>query len=366
VDRDVNNLFDWPSDPNEGTAMADGTPDDPYADAARLLEIINGSWMAQALRAAAELGLPDQLAAGPREVAELAAVTGTHPPALHRLLRALVTIGVCAESDGGAFTVTPMGRLLGAEVEGSVRSWAVYWGRYLWPEWAQLTHSVRTGRSGREVVSGSPHFESLPADPERAGWFNGAMADVNRLSTHGVVVAYDFSGCARIVDVGGGYGDLIAAVLAANPSATGVLFDLPHAVAKARPNVEKAGVGARCEFVAGSFFDGVPAGADTYLLKSVLHDWDDDGSRAILRACRAAMAGAARLLVMERLIPERLEHTPEHAALARSDLTMLVAHAAPERTGAQFRALLRDADLRIGSITPLPTGYFVIEALPGR
>ncbi|MCO1657338.1 acetylserotonin O-methyltransferase [Pseudonocardia humida] len=337
-------------------------PDDPVVLAGRLLEIVNGSWMAQAARVAAELGLADLLAAGPLGVAELAGATGAHEPSLRRLLRALVTIGVCDELDGDEFAVTAMGRLLAADADGSVRDWTRYWGRYLWDEWAQLPHSITTGRAGREVVSGSRNFDALREDPERAAVFNGAMADMTRLSARGIVAGYDFSRFARITDVGGGYGELLAGVLLASPAATGVLLDLPHAVAHARANLEKAGVAQRCELVAGSFFAEVPGGSDAYLLKNVLHDWDDERSASILAACRAAMSASSRLLVIERLMPERMEPVDGHRAMARSDLNMLVAHAAQERTEAEFRRLLDGAGLRVGAVTPVPTGLHVIEA----
>ena len=342
-------------------------PDDPYAEAARVLSMLHSSWMAQALRVAAELGIADLLVDGPRGVADLAEATGSHRPSLLRLLRALVTIGVCHEPEPATFAVTPTGRQLAGDVEGSVRAWTIYWGRYLWDEWAQLPHSITTGRSGREVVSGSAHFDALDGDPERASVFNAAMADMTRLSTRAIATGYDFARFARIVDVGGGYGELVAALLTAHPSTTGVLFDLPHAIAAARPNLEKAGVADRCELVAGSFFDAIPTGADAYLLKSVLHDWDDQDCHRILTVCRTALTGSARLLVIERLLPTPMRPDETHRALARSDLMMLVAHAAQERTEAHFRRLITGADLQVGSVTELPGGLSVIEAVrPGQ
>jgi hypothetical protein len=342
--------------------MPESDPNDALAHATRLLGIVNSSWMSQATRVAAELGLADRLADGPRGAADLAAATGTHAPSLHRLLRALVTIDVCRENADGTFALTPMGRLLGTDVEGSVRSWAIYWGRDLWGEWAHLLDSVTTGRSGREIASGMPGFESLRDDPERAAVFNAAMAELTRLVTQGIVAEYDFSGFSRIADVGGGYGELLAAVLAANAGATGVLFDLPHAIGKARPHLEKCGVADRCELVTGSFFEEVPSGADAYMLKSVLHDWDDKRSHVILTTCRRAMSDSARLLVVERLMPERMEPEETHRALARADLHMLVAHAAQERTEAHFRELLAAAGFTTTAVTAIATGFAVIEA----
>jgi orsellinic acid C2-O-methyltransferase len=337
---------------------------DPLTDASRLLTIVNSSWMSQATRVAAELGLADLLADGPRSAADLAEATGTHAPSLHRLLRALVTIDVCREQADGTFAVTSMGRLLGRDAEGSIHSWTIYWGRELWSEWAHLLDSISTGRSGREIASGMPGFESLREDPERAAVFNAAMAELTRLTTSGVVAGYDFTGLSRIMDVGGGYGRLLAAVLTANPGTTGVLFDLPHAIENARPHLEKCGVADRCELVTGSFFEEIPGGADAYLLKSVLHDWDDERSHAILTTCRRAMTGSARLLVIERLLPERMEPSETHRALARADLHMLVAHAAQERTEAQFRDLLAAAGFATTTVTPIATGFSVIEAVP--
>jgi hypothetical protein len=341
-------------------------PDDNVlAQASRLLEIVNGSWMTQATRVAAELGVPDLLADGPRSAGDLAAATSTHAPSLYRLLRALVSLDVCRERRDGTFELTAMGTLLRTDAEGSLRFWTIYWGREVWGEWAHLLDSVTTGRSSRELVSGGQaHFDSLRADPARAAVFNSAMAELTRLTGRSIVGDYDFAGMSRIVDVGGGYGALLAAVLSAHPGLDGVLVDLPHAIEKARPYLEKCGVAERCTLVAGDFFAEVPAGADAYLLKDVLHDWDDERSRDILTSCRRAMTGSSKLVVIERLVPEVMEPVPEHQLLARADLHMLVAHAALERTESQFRDLIGATGLTISAVVPLPMGNSLIEAVP--
>lgn len=338
--------------------------DDVLANVSRLLALINAQWTSQATRVAAELGIADLLRDGPRTAADLAEATGTHAPSLHRLLRALVTIELIAEREDGAFEATPMGRLLRSDAESTVRSWAIYQGRDVWDEWGLMLEAVTTGKSGREIANGKPSFEPLSDDAQRAATFNQAMAELTRISARTIVAGYDFGGLSRIADIGGGYGELLGAVLTTNPEATGILFDLPHAIENARPHLEKCGVLDRCDVISGSFFDEVPAGADAYLLKSVVHDWDDERGRQILRNVRGVMGLSAKLLLVERLMPERMLPGQAHQAYARSDLNMLVAHAAPERTERQWRDLLGSAGFEIGSITGLARDLNVIEAMP--
>jgi SAM-dependent methyltransferase len=198
-----------------------------------------------------------------------------------------------------------------------------------------------------------------------AAVFNQAIVELTRLSSASIVASYDFSGPKRIVDVGGGYGQLLATILRANPAATGVLFDLPHALDGARRHFEKEGLAGRCAFVAGDFFEAVPNSGDVYLLKSVIHDWNDERGTQILVNCCRAMAPGARLLLIEQVLPDRLDASPAHQALSRGDLTMLVAHAACERTEADHRRLLNAAGLAVARTLPAgPTTFSIIEALP--
>jgi hypothetical protein len=207
-------------------------------------------------------------------------------------------------------------------------------------------------------------FEHLTGDPEAAAVFNEALGELTRLTAESIVRAYDFSGLKRIVDVGGGYGELLACILRACPGASGVLFDLEHAVGEAGRRFQEAGLAGRCEFVAGDFFRSLPRGADAYVLKSVIHDWDDAHGVQILARCREAMAAGARLLLAERIMPDRLDASPDHQALARTDLNMLIAHAAQERTEAAFRQLLNAAGFRVTRIVPAEATFCVIEAYP--
>lgn len=331
--------------------------------AGRLVDLITASWAAQAAHAAAEFRLADLLADGPRSSADLAAAAGCHEPSLHRLLRAMVTIGLCTQTDDGRFAVTPMGAMLSENHPSSLRAWAIWWGRYLWPTWGELLYSVRTGRSARAAQTGTEGFGHLERDPAAAEVFNRALVELTRLATASILRAYDFSSFRRIVDVGGGHGELLAAILRASPESRGVLFDLPHAIPGARRHLEEAGVAGRCETVAGDFFESVPTGGDAYILKTVIHDWPDDAAARILATCRRAMAsGSARLLIIDRVMPERLG--PGDQGMARSDLTMLIAHAGMERTAEQFRALLAAAGL--GMLRVVPAGVLsIIEAAAG-
>jgi SAM-dependent methyltransferase len=332
--------------------------------AQRLLEIVNASWMSQATCVAAELRIADVLRDRPRTADDLAAATQTDPPSLLRLLRALTTLDICRERDDGTFEMTPMGELLAADAPGSVHAWAIWWGKHLWPVWGQLLYSVRTGKSARKLLMGTDGFKHLENDPDAAALFNRALAELTRLATDSFVRSYDFSGVQRVVDVGGGYGQLLAAILAANPSVTGVLFDLPHALDGAKQSLANANLATRCEFAGGDFFQSVPSGADVYILKSILHDWDDARSRQILQNCRRAMTENARLLIVEQMLPAKLEPSPQHQFIVRSDLNMLVAHAAGERTEATFRAMLAATGFRVNRIMPAGLTFTVIEAMP--
>jgi hypothetical protein len=328
-----------------------------------LLEMISSGWMTQALYVAARLGIADVLAQGPKGSVDLAGSLGVHADSLHRLLRALTALGVCAERHDGVFELAPLGQYLRTGVTGSLRSFALFWGGSLWPLWGTLLHSVRTGRNARALVTGKDPFASLAQNPEAASVFSGAMTEIAALMADGMVRACDWSDIRRLIDVGGGHGELLVAILRANPAMRGVLFDLPQTLASATGSIETAGVGDRCELVPGSFFESVPGGGDAYLLKSVLHNWNDDRALAILAACRRAMAGQGTLLIVERVLPDRMQPSPEHRVMAASDLNMMVALAGRERTASQFGALLAAAGFRLTRIMPAAWHYSVIEGV---
>ena len=334
---------------------------DDAAAARQLLNLINGSWVAQACYVTARLGIPDLLAAAPRTAEDLAAATGTNAPALRRLLSALGSVDICRQREDGAFEMTRLGSLLRADVPCSMRAWALQWGGEAWQVWANLLHSVKTGQSARSLITGETGFAHLERDPAAAAIFNQAMVDLTRLAALHIAQAYDFAG-QRVMDVGGGYGELLAHILSVYPTAQGVLFDMPHAISKARAHLDGRGLAGRCEFATGDFFASVPSGSDIYVLKTVIHDWPDDKAREILRSCRRAMLPGTRMLIIERLMPERLIPSDANRALARVDLHMLVALGAQERTLNEMLALLGSVGLQ--NVRRIETGseFQILEA----
>jgi O-methyltransferase domain/Dimerisation domain len=315
------------------------------ADTRALLALINGYQVSQALHVAARLGIADRLADGPRSPEELG--LEADPDALRRLLRALAAAGVLSERDG-RYALTELGEGLRSDAPGSLAGWAAFVGRpYHWSSWAALEHAVRTGENAFRAVHGTDVWSYRRAHPEEAEIFDGAMTSLTGRVNAAVAEAHDFGRYGTVVDVGGGRGALLAAIVARHPEVRGVLFDQPDVVAGAQ-------LGDRCTAAGGSFFEAVPAGGDAYLLKSVLHDWPDAEAVAILRACHAA--GAPVVLVVER------DLTADPRA-AFSDLNMLVGPGGRERTLREYGALLDAAGFRLTGSTTTPAGVAVIEAL---
>ena len=311
----------------------------------QLLDLINASWTTQAIRTACVLRVPELLAAGASDVDALARSAGCDAPSMRRLVRALATLGVCSEGDDGRFRLGALGAWLCEDHPQSLRAWALLTGGVIWQRWSELDQSVRSGISHRRRHGGDDGFDNLAQDPAAAAQFHRAMIEITRPVANAVASAIDASGIDRVVDVGGGSGALIAQVLAAHRSLQGVLFDLPHGLDGATALLERAGVVARCTRVAGSFFECVPDGGDLYLLKSVLHNWDDERCVQILRCCRAAMAPGGRVCVIERVVSDRIGTSARDRAVARSDLNMLVALSGRERRRNEFRALFEAAGL---------------------
>lgn len=317
-----------------------------------LREQIMGFRTTQMIHVAAKLGLADLLAAGPRPVEELAAMAGAEPQALHRLLRALASLGIFAEDPAGDFVLTPQAELLRSDVQGSLRDVALLYGEdWLWQAYGNMTHSVRTGAPAFTKTHGQPFYGYLHAHPRAAARFNAAMTGFSSHETAAILEAYDFSDVRSVVDIGGGHGALLAALLRAHPQMSGTLFDLPSVLAGAASVLGE--MGERARTVAGDFFDEAPAGADLYVMKSVLHNWDDTDAQRILSTCRAAMAPEARLLVIERVVPDG--NAPSEAKLF--DINMLVVAGGRERTEPEYRRLLEQAGLALtrvgGTRSPL-------------
>lgn len=330
----------------------------------RLSRMIVGLWVPQTVYAAAELGIADVLAEKPLPAAAVAEQLGTHPDATARLLRALVTLELLREQEG-RFELTALGRCLESGAAVSRRAWSrLMGGPMVWNAWGRLVDCVRTGRKAYGAAEGEGEADTFEMDAEMADVFHQAMDEMTRDVAPGIVAAIDWRGVRRVVDVGGGRGALLCAILAAQPQLEGVVYDLPHARASALESFASRGVAARASFAAGSFFEQAPPAADAYVIKSVIHDWDDAQSLAILGRCREAMSENARLFLVESPVPDG----PAPAGLASwflsfSDLNMLINCGGRERTQAEYRELLAAAGLRTRAVHPTPGMFCVFEAL---
>lgn len=314
-----------------------------------------------AISVVAELAIADHLAKGPKSAADLARLSGADEGFLRRVLRFLASEGVFAEPDRDVFALTGLSEWLRSDVAGSLRPRAVFAGSKMnWAAWGGLLSSVKTGTSGMEVAFGETLFDYIKSHPEAAATFNRFMAGQTAASVAALLGAYSFEGVRQIVDVGGGHGALVAGVLQAYPEMRGVLFDMPEVAAKALPLLENAGVAERSQVVGGDFFAAVPAGADLYALKFILHDWRDAECVTILKNCRAAMAPCGRVLVIEYIVPE--ESGPHFSRFM--DINMLVmTSGGRERTEREFTRLLDAAGLQLRRSVPTAIGVHILECV---
>lgn len=342
--------------------MADDVPGraDGPPPPVTLLQMMTGYWVSQALYVVAKLGVADRLAGGSVRCEDLAAAVSADAPALYRVLRALASVGVFTEVTPGTFALTPLADLLRGDAPGSMRALAIMYAEEQYRAWADLLHSVRTGAPAFPHQFGTDYFAYLAAHPEADRVFNAAMTGWTTQLAAAVAHAYDFSPFGTVIDVGGSYGTLLAAILRRHPRARGILFDQPHVAAAAAEHLAAAGIADRCTAVGGDFFVAVPPGGDAYVLAQILHDWDDERSVAILRQCRRAMPDHGKLLVVELVLP-----AGEQPFLGKwLDLHMLVLLGARERTAAQYDALFQAAGFRLARVVPTPPGPSVVEAVP--
>ncbi len=325
----------------------------------QLQQMIMGFRTTQLLHVAAKLGIADLLEAGPRPIAALATMCRCRAEELYRILRALSNLGIVCELADGRFELTSLGEHLRTHTEGSLRAMATLYGeRWIWNAYGNLLHSVRTGEPAFDAVHGKPFFDYLQEDEAAARSFNAAMTSYSAQEISAVTAAYDFTRFRTIADIGGGHGRLLAAMLRASPHARGILFDLPAVCAGVQQTLEQAGVANRARIVSGDFFAEVPPGAQLYVMKSIIHDWDDDAARRILTNCRAAMAADSRLLLIERVIGE-----PNDADEAKLfDISMLAMLGGRERTAEEYRTLLKSAGLRMIRTLATVSPHSLIEA----
>ncbi len=325
-----------------------------------LTQMITGSLGSQAIYVAAKLGIADLLAAGPKNVDDLAAAAEADSESLYRVLRALSSMGVFTEQNDRVFELTPTAELLRSDSPCSLRDLAIFFGEdWHWKVWGQTLYSVRTGQAAWSQVHGQEVFPYFAANCEASKIFDRAMSSLSNLAIKAVVEAYNFSNLETLVDIAGGHGRLLTAIIDANPSLHGVLFDLPHVIASAQDNEQLKAAGSRCELITGDFFVDVPAGADAYLMKHIIHDWDDDRALQILRNIKRAMKPGGRVLLVEAVITPANERDLGKLI----DIEMLVSPGGKERTAAEYRVLFARAGFNLTRIVPTKSPYSVIEAV---
>jgi hypothetical protein len=325
-----------------------------------LRRMIMSYFISQSIYVAAKLGIADLLANGPRSIDELATATSVHPPSLYRVLRLLAGVGVFSQASEREFTLNDLGACLRTGVSGSIRSAAILFGEEPFHACEDLLYTVKTGETAFEHIYRASHFEYLADNPTAAQTFHDGIRQLTEVVYEVLVAAYDFSATRTLVDVGGGQGLLFAAILKANRSVRGILFETPVARAGAEQLIQTEGLTDRCDIVAGDFFDAIPAGGDIYLLKSVIHNWNDERAIKILRNCRRAIPKDGILLLVERVIPE--DNEPFFPKL--NDIVMMVVAGGAERTEREYRTLYEAAGFTLTRVIPTSSGFSFIEGVP--
>ena len=323
--------------------------------------MLTACWRTRAISEAVRFGLIDAMATGPKSGAGLAEGAGLHPEATGRLVRALCTLDVCRQHGPDSFGLGELGEPLRSDSPASLKGFALHWGGRMWDSFTNLEPSLRSG--GGAMASDPAEFAAMQANPEQAAVFNRAMAEQSVPVARALAKAYDFSGFREVMDVGGGYGSVLATLLGANPGLGGAVFDLPVLKDGAEAYLAKAGVGDRGRFLGGSFFESVPTGADCLVLKYIIHDWNDANSAIILKRCREAVDETGVMLLIEQVVPEIVTADPVQEAMVRTDLVMMAVDG-KERTEAQYRALLTEAGWRLTRIVRIDAGFSAIEARP--
>lgn len=330
-----------------------------------LMRLVTGYQVTQVIFVATELGLPDRLSNGAKSGTALAEATGAHAPSLYRLLRALAALDILREPEHDQFELTPLGRCLCADEPGSMRPLVLMHGcQNFWQTWAELRHCVRSGQTAINHLFGTSNaFDFYAQHPQVESIVSAGFAAVAESYAADVVEAYDFSGLGTIVDVGGGRGQLLAAILHAHPATRGVLFDLPHVAQAATALLKNAGVEARCSMVQGNMFESIPPGGDAYVLSRVIHDWEDQRAIAVLATCRAAMPKQAKLLLIERVLPVRADPSPASRDRFLSDINMLVRTGGRERNVEEYRELMDAAGLHFTRLIPTASEMSIVEGV---
>jgi hypothetical protein len=327
----------------------------------QLINMARGINVSMIVYAAAKFGLADHLASGPKTADELAGPTGTHAPSLYRLLRTLASVGVFTEDSQHRFRLTPLGEALKSGAPGAARATILtIAGPTFWRGTEYFPYSVETGKPGFEKALGMPIFDYYAQHPEEASLFNETMIGVHGDEPPAVAEAYDFSKIGVLMDVGGGSGNLLTTILGRHAGPRGILFDLPHVVEEAKPTIQGRGLSDRIEIRSGSFFETVPAGADTYMLSHIIHDWSEKQCIAILKNVHRAMPPSGKLLLVEMVIPPGDAFHPGKML----DMIMLVGPGGQERTEEEYRELYKKAGFRLTSVVPTKSPASIVEGVP--
>ena len=337
------------------------TPKESEQPQVAMLKIISGFWISRAVYIIAKLGIPDLLKAGAKTATELAVATDTHASSLFRVMRALASVGVLSCDSDERFSLTPLSETLVTNAPGSLRWFAVSeLGQEHYPAWGNLMHSVKTGEIAFDNFFEMDIWSYFQKNADDAAVFYNSMSGMTAAVNQTLRSAYDFSQFNKVIDVGGGHGGLIAEILKTNPNTKGVLFDAAEVINAAKDRLNEAGLGERCETIAGDFFESVPAGGDAYVMKWILHDWEDARAIRILKNCRAQMEPDARLIVVDCVVPETSE--PHFSKFI--DLNMLVMTGGKERTQKEFAGLLEAAKFKLLRVIPTDQPTSLIEAQP--
>jgi O-methyltransferase/methyltransferase family protein len=326
----------------------------------QMLQVISGFWVARSIYVLAKLGIADMIKDAPLTADQLAGATGSHGPSLFRLLRALAAVGIISQDEQNRFGATPLSDTLRSDVQGSLRAFAMSeLGEEHYPAWGELLYSVQTGGIAFNKAFGEPVFDFFATHPENARVFNDAMSGMTAQANQALHAAYSFAGSKKIMDVGGGHGGLISSILQKNPQMKGVVFDAPQVIEGAEAKIAGSEIADRCQLVGGDFFQSVPSGADTIVLKWIIHDWNDEQSVAILRNCHGALPDNGKLILVEAVVPEASEmHFSKFI-----DLNMLVMTGGRERTEKEFRRLYEDSGFKLTRIVPTESPFSVIEGV---
>jgi len=341
----------------------DGTQSEPPPQAV-LYHLATAHYFSHAICLAAKLGIADLLDDGPKHPKDLAKATGMHAPSLNRVMRLLASAGVFEEREDGSYALTPLGGCLRTGAPASARAMVMLFaGDRIQNAWKELEYCVRTGEPAYRKRGLDDPFKDPARGAEDNANFDAAMADLTRLAAAAVGAAYNFAPIRAVTDVGGGNGALLIGILSAHPHLRGIVFDQPHAAERARKAIADRGLSHRCEAIGGDFFKEVPAGADAYILKHVIHDWDDGRATTILKNCHRAMRGDGRLLIVEGIYPPRAEPSFASRRALTSDVNMLVTTGGRQRSESEFRALYDTAGFTLRSIVPTQAGVSVIEGV---